>query len=214
MREIILDVETTGIAYTSPDRSIIDFTKHRITQFAAIELIDKIPTGNFCMFYVNPQMPVSEEAMNISGITNEFLKDKKLFSEYIDEMLEFLSNSNVIAHNASFDMGMINAELHRYGKNPLNNPVIDTLQIARKHFNTKNTLDALCARFKIDARKREKHDALIDCELLAGVYYHLCLKEQDNSVSIHSMVNDNIITIEENLIDNIPDYLLNYFMLN
>ena len=167
MREIIFDTETTGLNPAKGDRVI---------EIGAIELINKFPTGKIYHQYVNSDgFPIHPDAQRIHGISEEFLQDKPTFSAIAEGFLEFFSNGILIAHNASFDMGFINAELKRIGK-PAFSPdvVVDTLAIAkRKHPMGPNSLDALCKRYGIDNSHREKHGALLDSELLAEVYIEL-----------------------------------------
>ena len=167
MREIVFDTETTGLSPRDGDR---------IIEIGAIELINHFPTGKIYHVFINPEeRQVDPGAFDVHGISNDFLKDKPKFGKIADEFLEFFSEGNLIAHNASFDMGFINAELARL-KIPLiaNDRVIDTLQIARrKHPAGPNSLDALCSRYNIDNSHRTKHGALLDSELLAEVYLEL-----------------------------------------
>jgi DNA polymerase-3 subunit epsilon len=169
MREIILDVETTGLN-TSTDR---------IVEIACLELFDKQPTGEELQIYINPQEIISEEAIKIHGITNEFLIGKPTFMECWPDIEKFLGNSTLVAHNASFDMSMIKSELNRIspGKS-IRNPVIDTLLLARKKYSANNTLDALAKRYKIKV-ERSLHGALKDCYILASVYYFLSITETE-----------------------------------
>jgi DNA polymerase-3 subunit epsilon len=167
MREIIFDTETTGLSPNKGDRVI---------EIGAIELINKFPTGEIYHQYINSDnFPIHPDAERIHGISEEFLKDKPVFAAIADDFLEFFSNAKLIAHNAKFDMGFVNAELKRIGKPAFpNDVVIDTLEIARrKHPMGPNSLDALCKRYGIDNSHREKHGALLDSELLAEVYIEL-----------------------------------------
>ncbi len=167
LREIIFDTETTGLKANDGDRVI---------EIGAVELINRFPSGKTYHVFVNPEgKEVHPEALKVHGITNEFLSDKPKFSEIADEFLEFFSTGSLIAHNASFDTGFLNAELKRLGKGRLDDErVIDTLQIARrKHPMGPNSLDALCSRYSINNSHREKHGALLDSEILAEVYIEL-----------------------------------------
>lgn len=167
MREIIFDTETTGLNPRAGDR---------IIEIGAIELINHFPTGNVFHVYINPgEQKVDPGAFDVHGISNDFLKDKPGFIEIFAEFKTFFAEGNLVAHNASFDMGFINAELQRIKKPEIpNDRVIDTLQIARrKHPAGPNSLDALCSRYKIDNAHRTKHGALLDSELLAEVYLEL-----------------------------------------
>ena len=167
LREIIFDTETTGLKANDGDRVI---------EIGAVELINRFPSGKTFHMFVNPEdRQVHPEALKVHGISNEFLNDKPKFSEIADEFVEFFSTGSLIAHNASFDTGFLNAELKRLGKPSIDKTrVIDTLEIARrKHPMGPNSLDALCSRYNIDNSKREKHGALLDSEILAEVYIEL-----------------------------------------
>ncbi len=166
MREIILDTETTGL---SPADG------HRVVEIGAIELLNHLPTGKTLQLYLNPERDMPKEAEAVHGLSSEFLKDKPKFKEKAGEFLAFIEESTLIIHNASFDMGFINAELNGVGLASIGNDrVIDTLQMAkRRHPMGPNSLDALCRRYGIDNIKRTKHGALMDAELLAEVYLEL-----------------------------------------
>lgn len=166
MRQIVLDTETTGI---EPKEG------HRIIEIGCVELINRKLTGNHFHVYINPEREVEEEAFQVHGISNEFLADKPVFNQIIDNFLKFIGDSELIIHNAAFDMGFLNHELNlaKRGPRPLESQckVIDTLLMARdKHPRQKNNLDALCKRYDIDNSKRELHGALLDAEILALVY--------------------------------------------
>jgi DNA polymerase III subunit epsilon len=166
MREIILDTETTGL---SPQDG------HRLVEIGAVELINHLPTGRTFQIYLNPERDMPSEAEAVHGLSSAFLKDKPLFKNKVTEFLSFIEDSVLIIHNASFDMGFINAELSAAGQEPIGSErVLDTLQMARrKHPMGPNSLDALCKRYGIDNTKRTKHGALMDSELLAEVYLEL-----------------------------------------
>ncbi|MCP4073209.1 MAG: DNA polymerase III subunit epsilon [Hyphomicrobiales bacterium] len=167
MREIIFDTETTGLSHSKGDR---------IIEIGAIELINRFPTGKIYHQYINSDgFPIHPDAERIHGISAEFLEDKPVFSAIADGFLAFFSDANLIAHNAQFDMGFVNAELKRIGKPDFpSDVVIDTLEIARrKHPMGPNSLDALCRRYGVDNSHRDKHGALLDSELLAEVYIEL-----------------------------------------
>ncbi len=166
MKEVVLDTETTGLSVKDG---------HRIVEIGCIELDDLIPTKNIFHFYLYPERKVSEEAFKVHGYSDEFLSDKKKFSEIANEFLEFIKDKKIIIHNAEFDISHINNELLIAGKEKITKAnIIDTLDIARNKFpGSATSLDALCKRFRIDNSKREKHTALIDCELLAKVYINL-----------------------------------------
>lgn len=164
-RQIVLDTETTGISHQSG---------HRIIEIGCVELIDRKLTNNRYHIYLNPEREVDAGAFRVHGISNAFLKDKPLFSEIIDPFLDFVKGAELIIHNASFDMGFLEAEFGRLKwPKPLSHyvTVFDTLVYARqKHRGARNSLDALCKRYKIDNTNRALHGALLDAEILASVY--------------------------------------------
>lgn len=163
MRVVILDTETTGL----------DPSKDRIVEIGCVELIDLRRRGQWHT-YINPQMKVSDDAVRVHGLDNAFLARQPLFQEKVDEMLAFIGDSPIAAHNAGFDVGFLAAELRRLGRPPLPNQVIDTLALAKRKFpGGKHTLDALCRRFRIDLSRRTLHGALLDAQLLADVYVEL-----------------------------------------
>ena len=166
MKEIVLDTETTGLSVREG---------HRIVEIGCIELDNLVPTKNIFHFYLNPERKVSEKAFQVHGYSDEFLATKQKFAEIADEFIDFIKDKKIIIHNAEFDIGHLNNELSLIGKSKINKSnVIDTLELARNKFPGSGiSLDALCKRFRIDNSKREKHTALIDCELLAKVYINL-----------------------------------------
>ena len=166
MKEIVLDTETTGLSVRDG---------HRIVEIGCIEIDNLIPTKNIFHCYLNPERKVSEKAFEVHGYSDEFLSDKKKFNEIADEFLDFIRDKKIIIHNAEFDISHLNNELNLAGKPKIKKEdTIDTLDIARNKFPGSGiSLDALCKRFRIDNSKREKHTALIDCELLAKVYINL-----------------------------------------
>ena len=166
MREIVLDTETTGLDPTTGDR---------IVEIGAVELLNHLPTGKTFHKYLNPERNMPEEAQAVHGLTEEFLKDKPVFSQIVDDFLTFIKDSKLVIHNASFDMKFINAELELVGKTTLPTDItIDTLGIARKKYpGSPASLDALCRRFNIDNSARILHGALLDSEILAEVYLEL-----------------------------------------
>ena len=166
MREIVLDTETTGLD---------PLQGHRVVEIGAVELFNHIPTGKTYHTFINPQRDVPREAEAVHGISAEFLKDKPVFSKIADEFLAFIGDTVLIIHNASFDVGFLNAELGIIKRPPiLYERIIDTLTLAKKrHPMGPNSLDALCKRYGVDIGKRTKHGALLDSELLAGVYLEL-----------------------------------------
>jgi DNA polymerase-3 subunit epsilon len=163
-RQVIWDTETTG---TSP-------ATDRIIEIGAVEIQDFIPTGRTFHCFINPQHPVSPGAFNIHGLSNEFLKAFPTFKRQYKGFLDFVGDAPMVAHNAKFDIGMITAELARLGLPPLDNPMIDTLPLARRvKKGGLHNLDALCSHYGVDTSRRTKHGALVDCEILAEVYLHL-----------------------------------------
>ena len=166
MKEIVLDTETTGLSVKDG---------HRIVEIGCIELNSLIPTSNKFHCYLNPERKVSQNALEVHGYTDQFLAVKKKFFEIADEFLLFIKDKKLIIHNAEFDISHLNNELKIAGKKIIEKEnVVDTLEIARdKHPGSQISLDALCKRYRIDNSKREKHNALIDCELLTKVYINL-----------------------------------------
>ena len=166
MLEVVLDTETTGLSVKDG---------HRIVEIGCIELDNQIPTTKKFHCYLNPERKVSEKALEMHGYTDEFLSDKKKFSDIVNDFLKFIENKKLIIHNAEFDLGHLNNELNLLGKKRINkDQVVDTLELARDKFpGSPISLDALCKRFRIDNSKRSYHTALIDCELLSKVYINL-----------------------------------------
>ena len=165
MKEVVLDTETTGLSVKDG---------HRIVEIGCIELENLIPTKNKFHCYLNPERKVSEKALAVHGYDDEFLSKQKKFSEIGEEFLEFIKNKKLIIHNAEFDLAHLNNELRLFGKNNIDNEIIDTLILARdKYPGAPVSLDALCKRFRVDNSKRTNHTALIDCDLLAKVYINL-----------------------------------------
>ena len=166
MREIVLDTETTGFEPETGDR---------IVEIGAVELFNHMPTGETFHKYINPQRAMPEEAFKVHGLGDEFLRDKPLFEEVVDDFLSFVDGAKLIIHNAAFDVKFLNAEIG-WCKRPLLPPdcAIDTLEIARRKFpGSPASLDALCRRFGIDNASRTLHGALLDSEILAEVYLEL-----------------------------------------
>jgi DNA polymerase-3 subunit epsilon len=166
MREIVFDTETTGLDPLQGDR---------LVEIGCIELVSRFPTGKVFHCYFNPQRDMPEQAFKIHGLSSEFLQDKALFADKVDELVAFFGDAQLIAHNAMFDLGFLNAELERAGRATVNRErMIDTLTIARrKHPGGSNRLDDLCVRYAIDNSRRTRHGALLDAELLAEVYVEL-----------------------------------------
>ena len=165
MKEIVLDTETTGISVKDG---------HRIVEIGFIELENLIPTKNKFHYYLNPERKVSEQALKVHGYSDEFLSKQIKFSEIGEEFLEFIKDKRLIIHNAEFDLSHLNNELKLFGKDKIENEVVDTLILARnKYPGSQVSLDALCKRFRIDNSRRVTHTALIDCDLLTKVYINL-----------------------------------------
>ena len=166
MREIVLDTETTGLDPLSG---------HRLIEIGCIELINRIPSGQVFHRYLNPERDVPEEAVAVHGLSAQFLRDKPCFSDVADELVAFIGEAPLVAHNAQFDLGFLNAELERCARRPLGpERLIDTLMLARRrHPGGPNRLDDLCARYGIDNSRRTKHGALLDAEILSEVYLEL-----------------------------------------
>ncbi len=166
MNEIFLDTETTGLSFKDG---------HRIVEIACIETKDLIPTGNIFHKLINPKRDVPNEAFKIHGFSSEFLSNKETFDQIADDFLHFIKEKRIIIHNAPFDLGFLNGELNLIKKKLIDRKLtVDSLEVARNKFpNTSNSLDALCKKFNIDLSKRQKHNALLDCELLREVYINL-----------------------------------------
>lgn len=166
MREIVFDTETTGL---DPSDG------HRVIELGCIELIDHLPSGETFHAYLNPERPVPVESQRIHGLNDEFLANKPLFSEVVDPFLEFLGDSPLVIHNASFDIKFINAELVRVTRPAISMArAIDTIEIAKAKLpGVRYSLDELCKRFGIDLSARTKHGALLDAELTARLYLEL-----------------------------------------
>eukprot|EP00919_Chromeraceae_sp_WS-2016_P044567 GHVR01106370.1.p1 GENE.GHVR01106370.1~~GHVR01106370.1.p1 ORF type:complete len:174 (-),score=21.04 GHVR01106370.1:343-864(-) len=166
IREVILDTETTGFSPTLGDR---------IVEIGALKMVNKVLTGDKFHYYINPERGMPFHAYRAHGISEEFLKDKPLFKDIVEEFLEFIGGSNLVIHNAPFDIRFINHEFSLVSKAPLQlEHAVDTLLLARKTFpGEKATLDALCKRFKVDNSSRQFHGALKDAVLLARVYVQL-----------------------------------------
>lgn len=184
MRQIVLDTETTGI---EPKAG------HRIIEIGCVEMINRRLTGNNYHQYIQPEREVPQEAIEIHGITNEFLADKPLMASIADDFLGFIKGAELIIHNAAFDIGFINHEFKRLDSRFTDIrdycSVIDTLAMARhKHPGQKNNLDALCKRYFIDNSKRELHGALLDSEILADVY--LAMTGGQSKLSLDSRVDE------------------------
>jgi DNA polymerase-3 subunit epsilon len=164
-REIVLDTETTGLNPYAGDR---------IVEIGCIELLNHIPTGRHFHRHINPERPMPEDALKVHGLSDDFLRDKPRYAEVHAEFLEFIGDATLIIHNAAFDVGFLNAECARLQHPALANPVIDTVELARKvHPGARVSLDALCKHYGIDNSRRTLHGALLDSEILADVYLEL-----------------------------------------
>ena len=218
MKEVVLDTETTGI-------SIKD--GHRIVEIGCIELENLIPTKNKFHCYLNPERKVSDKALEIHGYTDDFLSDKKKFSEICDEFLYFIKNKRLIIHNAEFDLAHINNELSLLGKEEIKNEVVDTLVLARdKYPGSAVNLDALCKRYRVDNSRRVNHTALIDCQLLSKVYINLIDQREpklnfQNNVRANALEESNALAYFKGIvkpnpteIENHKNYLKNFLKKN
>jgi DNA polymerase-3 subunit epsilon len=166
MREIVLDTETTGLDPLRGDR---------LVEIGCVEMVNRMPTGQTFHVYLNPERDMPQEAFAVHGLSSEFLADKPLFVAVAEEFLTFIGDAPLVIHNASFDIGFINAELDRIKRGAIpRDRLVDTLTLARrKHPGVSNRLDDLCSRYAIDNSRRTKHGALLDAELLAEVYIDL-----------------------------------------
>ena len=166
MVEVVLDTETTGLSVKEG---------HRIVEIGCIELEDLVPTKKIFHCYLNPERSVSESAYKVHGYDDKFLSKQKKFSDIADSFLAFIKDKILVIHNAEFDLSHLNNELDLLGMQKIDKKnVVDTLEIARDKFPGSGvSLDALCKRYRIDNSRREKHNALIDCELLSKVYVNL-----------------------------------------
>ena len=195
-RELVLDTETTGLDHGSG---------HRIVEIGIIELENHVPTGNYFHYYLNPERDSDEKALQVHGLSRKFLNDKPKFSDIAEEFIDYISNSKIIIHNASFDINFINAELERCNIKKLSEDnVIDTLTLAKKKFLGQSvSLDSLCKRYNIDLSERNIHGALKDAKLLASVYLELIGGKQSRlnfeikSDKQHSIEGNHLINLDE-----------------
>jgi DNA polymerase-3 subunit epsilon len=166
VREIVFDTETTGLNPAGGDRMV---------EIGCVEIFNRVETGRHFHAYFNPERDMPFEAQEVHGLSNLFLSDKPRFLERVDELLDFIEDSPLVAHNAGFDFGFLNSELQRCGRNAVGiHRMVDTLTLARsRHPGAKHSLDALCVRFGVDRSHRVKHGALLDAQLLAQVYVEL-----------------------------------------
>lgn len=180
MREIVLDTETTGLDPLRGDR---------LVEIGCVEIFNRMPTGQTFHRYINPERDMPQEAFAVHGLSSEFLADKPLFAQIVDEFLEFVGDAPLVIHNASFDIGFINAELDRLKRQAIGRDrLVDTLLLARrKHPGVSNRLDDLCSRYAIDNSRRTKHGALLDAELLAEVYIDLIGARQSQLILVESV---------------------------
>ncbi|PCI58855.1 MAG: DNA polymerase III subunit epsilon [Methylophilaceae bacterium] len=191
MRQIFLDTETTGLY---PDQG------HRIIEIAAIETINRRPTGNHFHQYLNPEREIDLAAQEVHGITLEFLQDKPLFEAVADDFIHFVKDCELIIHNAPFDVGFLNSELGRIGLQPVQDvcgKITDTLKMAKDaRPGQRNNLDALCRHFEIDNSRRTLHGALLDAELLAEVYMALTRGQDSLMIDLEhdEMIHQSVMT--------------------
>ena len=166
MYEVFLDTETTGLSFRDG---------HKIVEIACIETRDLIATGKVFHKFINPKRSMPDQAFQVHGFSDNFLKDKETFDQVADQFLSFIKDKKIIIHNASFDLGFLDGELSSIKKDIIDKKaVIDSLEVARNKFpGTSNSLDALCRKFNVDLSRRKKHNALLDCELLREVYINL-----------------------------------------
>jgi DNA polymerase III subunit epsilon len=166
VREIVFDTETTGLNPAGGDRMV---------EIGCIEMINRVETGRHFHAYFNPLRPMPAEAEAVHGLSNLFLSNQPLFEDQVEDLIEFLGEAPLVAHNASFDFGFLNHELQRCGRPTVcMTRMVDTLVLARnRHPGAKHSLDALCTRFGVDRSMRVKHGALLDAQLLAQVYVEL-----------------------------------------
>ncbi|MFL6819268.1 MAG: DNA polymerase III subunit epsilon [Bradyrhizobium sp.] len=166
MREIVLDTETTGLDPLRGDR---------LVEIGCIEIFNRMPTGQTFHRHINPERDMPVDAFAVHGLSSQFLADKPVFANVVDEFLDFIADAPLVIHNASFDISFINSELDRIKRPPIGRDrLVDTLLLARrKHPGVSNRLDDLCSRYAIDNSRRTKHGALLDAELLAEVYIDL-----------------------------------------
>jgi DNA polymerase III subunit epsilon len=175
MREIVLDTETTGLDPLRGDR---------LVEIGCVEILNRMPTGQTFHRHINPERDMPAEAFAVHGLSGEFLADKPLFAHVVEDFLDFIGDAPLVIHNASFDIGFINAELDRIKRPQISRDrLVDTLLLARrKHPGVSNRLDDLCSRYAIDNSRRTKHGALLDAELLAEVYIDLIGARQSQLV--------------------------------
>ncbi len=180
MRQIILDTETTGLEVAQG---------HRVIEIGALEMVDRRLTGERFHTYLDPERDIEQGALEVHGLSQEFLQDKPRFADIAGELLEFVGDSELVVHNAPFDLGFLDHELERLGHAAdalsARGPVLDTLALARDlHPGQRNSLDALCKRYEVDSSARGLHGALLDAELLAEVYLAMTGGQEDLGLSL------------------------------
>lgn len=199
-RMVILDTETTGL---SPDQG------HRIIEIGCVEMVHRRLTGKTYHVYLNPEREVDKGAFMVHGISNDFLKDKPLFHEIVEEFTAFIKDAELIIHNAPFDVGFLESEFKRANQEAWKDlysqcSVLDTLAIARKkHPGQKNNLDALCKRYQVNNQHREKHGALLDAEILADVY--LAMTGGQSKLDLDSDTNQVVESEQQNMLTKTSD---------
>ena len=207
MKEIVLDTETTGISVKEG---------HRIVEIACLELENLIPTGNKFHCCLNPERKVSEKAFEIHGYSDEFLSKQKKFKEVKKEFLEFINGKTLIIHNAEFDITHLDNELSLCDEKKISNKIVDTLVLAREKFpGSQVSLDALCKRYRIDISERTKHNALLDCALLAKVYINLIDQKEptlnfQNHISEASSVKNKNVSYYKKIVEPNDDELIEH----
>lgn len=183
MRQVVLDTETTGLEAAEG---------HRVIEIGAVELIDRRVSGRHFQQYLNPERDIEDGALEVHGISREFLSDKPRFAEIVDELLDFIHGDELIIHNAEFDLAFLDMEMAALDP-PLpglseRSVIVDTLELARElHPGQRNSLDALCRRYEIDASQRTLHGALLDAEILADVYLAMTGGQSDLGLSFESL---------------------------
>ncbi|HTU09348.1 MAG TPA: DNA polymerase III subunit epsilon [Allosphingosinicella sp.] len=189
MREIVFDTETTGLSPLNGDR---------VVEIGCVELFNRVETGRHFHSYFNPQRSMPSEAEAVHGLSEKFLSDKPLFADVVEELLIFIGESPMIAHNATFDFGFVNHELGQCGRPSVcMSRMVDTLSIARQKFpGAKHSLDALCTRFGVDRSQRIKHGALLDAQLLAQVYVELTGGRQIGLSLVAELIEDEAAPVE------------------
>jgi DNA polymerase-3 subunit epsilon len=185
MRQVVLDTETTGL---DPRQG------HRIIEIGALELVDRQPTGRQFNCYINPEREIDQGAMEVHGISEEFLRDKPVFSEIAEDFMAFAEGAELVIHNAPFDIGFIDNELsltgHKHASITAVASVLDTLELAKDlHPGQRNNLDALCKRYDVDNSSRTLHGALLDAEILADVYLAMTGGQVDLGLSLETAKN-------------------------